>query len=106
MKNLILILLICFSFSENIELTITSDSKVEIYSALFWAPCKEAKSLLRSRGIEFESKMITFSRGTYKEMVKRTGGKQSVPQILVDGQYFGDLNSLKTYFNNSVKTKE
>jgi len=54
--------------------------------------------LLQSRGIDFDTKMITFSRTKVEEMVKRTGGKTSVPQILVDDKYFGGLIELISYY--------
>ena len=102
MKKLILILMLCSLFANDSQTTevfnITQNSKVEIYSALFWAPCKEAKSLLQSRGIDFDTKMITFSRNRVEEMVKRTGGKTFVPQIFVDDKYFGGLIELISYY--------
>ena len=79
-------------------INITKESKVEVYTALFWKPCKEAKLLLQSRGIDFDTKMITFSRTKVEEMVKRTGGKTSVPQIFVDDKYFGGLTELISYY--------
>jgi len=42
--------------------------------------------------------MITFSRNKAEEMVKRTGGKTSVPQIFVDNEYFGGLIELISYY--------
>ena len=80
------------------EINITQKSKVEVYTALFWAPCKEAKVLLQSRGIDFDTKMVTFSRKKVNEMAKRTGGKTSVPQIFVDDKYFGGLEELISYY--------
>ena len=80
--------MICGLFANRVEnnevINITKESKVLIYTNLFWAPCKEAKALLQSRGIDFDTKMVTFSRKKVKEMEKRTGGKRSVPQIFVD----------------------
>ena len=79
-------------------INITKESKVEVYTALFWKPCKEAKTLLQSRGIDFDAKMVTFSRKKVGEMSKRTGGKTSVPQIFVDDMYFGGLEELIAYY--------
>ena len=102
MKKLILILMIGSLFAAETQtveiINITQNSKVEVYTALFWAPCKEAKLLLQSRGIDFDTKMITFSRKKVAEMVKRTGGKTSVPQIFVDDKYFGGLTELISYY--------
>jgi len=57
--------------------------------------------LLQSRGIDFDTKMITFSRKKVEEMVKRTGGKTFVPQIFVDDQYFGGLAELISYYKEN-----
>ena len=102
MKKILLILMICGLFANSIEnnevINITKESKVLIYTNLFWAPCKEAKALLQSRGIDYSSKLITFSRTSVNEMAKKTGGKTYVPQIFVDDKYFGGLLELKEYF--------
>ena len=109
MKYTLIVLLSAYAFAGSIslykEIKITSSSKVEMYTALFWVPCNEAKALLKSRGIEFESHMVTFSRKTTAEMKKRTGGKTFVPQIMVDDHYFGTLIELKDYFKNKQVTE-
>ena len=109
MKYTLIVLLSAYAFAGSIsldkEIKITSSSKVEMYTALFWVPCNEAKALLKSRGIEFESHMVTFSRKTTAEMKKRTGGKPFVPQIMVDDHYFGGLVELIGYFKNKPATE-
>ena len=99
---LVLSTFLYFCFSQNDDplrnITLTSKSKVEMYTALFWTPCNEAKALLQSRGIDFETHLITLSRKNVAEMAKRTGGKTFVPQILVDDSYFGGLTELKSYY--------
>jgi len=105
MKKLILILMIGSLFAAETQtveiINITQNSKVEVYTALFWAPCKEAKLLLQSRGIDFDAIMVTFSRKKVNEMAKRTGGKTFVPQIFVDDQYFGGLAELISYYKEN-----
>ena len=84
MKYTLIVLLSAYAFAGSIsldkEIKITSSSKVEMYTALFWAPCKEAKVLLQSRGIEFESHMITFSRKTGEKMATIQAGKLLYPK--------------------------
>ena len=80
------------------EINITQESKVLVYTNLFWSPCKEAKVLLQSRGIDYSTKLVTFSKKNVNEMAKKTGGAISVPQIFVDGKYFGGLAELKIYY--------
>ena len=109
MKKLLLIALLIVGslFAAEVQIVevinITQKSKVEVYTALFWAPCKEAKELLQSRGIDFDAKMVTFSRKKMNEMAKRTGGITSVPQIFVDDQYFGGLKELIFYYKEKNK---
>ena len=102
MKKILLILMICGLFAykdaNNGVINITKESKVLVYTNLFWAPCKEAKALLQSRGIDYSTKLITFSRTSVNEMSKKTGGKTYVPQIFVDEKYFGGLLELKEYY--------
>ena len=98
MKKIFLIMILGLTFGNSDKtISITKDSTVEIYSALFWAPCKEAKKLLQSRGIEYTTKMITFSRKNTEELIKKTGGKSSMPQIFVDDIHIGGLKELKFY---------
>tara|TARA_Y100000996_G_C22176450_1_gene500874 strand:- start:53 stop:229 length:177 start_codon:yes stop_codon:yes gene_type:complete len=54
--------------------------------------------LLQSRGIDYNTKLITFSKKSINEMAEKTGGKISVPQIFVDDKYFGGLLELKEYY--------
>ena len=94
--------MICSLFAEKVEnvekINITQGSKVLVYTNLFWAPCKEAKALLQSRGIDYNTKLVTFSKKSVNEMAKKTGGRTSVPQIFVDEKYFGGLLELKDYY--------
>ena len=103
MKKLIFILMVCSLFAEKVEsveeIKITQESNVLVYTNLFWAPCKEAKMLLQSRGIDYSTKLVTFSKKkSIREMAKKTGGKTSIPQIFVDDKYFGGLLELKEYY--------
>ena len=54
--------------------------------------------LLQSRGIDYSTKLVTFSKKSVNKMAKETGGKLSVPQIFVDDKYFGGLLELKDYY--------
>ena len=109
MKSTLIVLLSAYAFAGSISLDkkikITSSSKVEMYTALFWVPCNEAKTLLKSRGIEFETHLITLSRKNVAQMARRTNGKTYVPQIMVDDHYFGGLAELIVYFKDKPNTE-
>ena len=102
MKKILFIFMLCNLFANKIEknelININKESKVVVYTNLFWAPCKEAKALLQSRGIDYQTKLITFSKKSVSEMAEKTGGKTYVPQIIVDDRYFGGLKELKEYY--------
>ena len=107
MKKLILILMVGSLFANEAQtvevINITKKSKVEVYTALFWAPCKEAKALLQSRGIDYTEKKITFSRKGTAELAELSGGNTYTPQLIVDGKYFGGLKKLRAYFKELDK---
>jgi glutaredoxin 3 len=49
--------------------------------------------LLRARGLDFEETDITLSQARTLEMIERSG-KQTVPQVFIDGQYVGGFDEL------------
>jgi glutaredoxin 3 len=67
---------------------------VEIYSS-FWCPyCYRAKNLLKSKGVEFKEIEVDNDASLREEMVKRTGGRRTVPQIFIDGKHVGGSDDL------------
>ena len=60
--------------------------------------CVQAKKTLKDLGVDFKeidfSKVTNFSQAK-EEMVRRTGGSTSVPQIFVDGVYLGGNSQLQ-----------
>ena len=69
-------------------------AKIEIYSSLLCGYSYRAKQLLESKGVEFEDIDIMLKPGLRAEMVERSGGRTSVPQIFVDGQHLGNCEEL------------
>jgi len=71
---------------------------VEVYSMPGCPYCVQAKKTLKDLGVEFKeidfSKVTNFSQAK-EEMVRRTGGSTSVPQIFVDGKYLGGNSQLQ-----------
>ena len=58
-------------------------ARVEIYSTMFCPYCARAKSLLSRKGVKFENVDIMMEPDKRDEMVKRAGGRTSVPQYQV-----------------------
>ena len=69
-------------------------SKIEIYTSPFCGFCSRAKRLLHSKGIKFDEIDIFSALGARDEMLRRTGGRTSVPQIFADGIYVGDCDGI------------
>ena len=69
-------------------------AKVEIYSSPFCGYCARAKSLLSKKGIDYQDLDVLADPGLREEMVKRAGGRTSVPQICIDGQHVGGSDDI------------
>ncbi len=69
-------------------------SKVEIYSSM-WCPfCHRAKRLLKSKGIAFEELDVDADPALRHEMMARSGGRRTVPQIFIDDRHVGGSDEL------------
>ena len=68
--------------------------KVEIYSTLFCPYCARAKALLSRKGVEFENIDVMEQPERRGEMVRRAGGRTTVPQIFIDGEHIGGSDEL------------
>ncbi len=68
--------------------------KVELFFRDFCPFCSRAERLLESKGIDFEAINIWEQTDRKNEMIQRSGGKTSVPQVFVDGDYLGDCDAI------------
>ena len=69
-------------------------AKVEIYSTLFCPYCARAKRLLDQKGVDYTDIDVIADTSKRSEMVRRAGGRTSVPQIFVDGVHIGGSDEL------------
>lgn len=69
-------------------------ARVEVYTKLFCPYCTRAMKLLKSKGVAVEE--IDISRGGPKrdEMLARSEGRTTVPQIFIDGRAVGGSDDL------------
>ena len=67
---------------------------VEIYTRAFCGYCFRAKRLLDSKGIEYQEHEVYFGGPERQEMIQRSGGRTTVPQIFIDGRHIGDCDEL------------
>ena len=74
--------------------------KVEIYSSPFCPYCWLARLRLKRKGLAFHILPIRFYLGfklpthNFRDMVERTGGDRTIPQVFVDGRYLGTDDTL------------
>lgn len=68
--------------------------KVEIYSSQFCSYCYRAKKLLADRGIAFTEIDVGADQIARESMVKRAGGRRTVPQIFVGERHIGGCDDL------------
>ena len=68
-------------------------AQVEIYTTMFCPYCSRARALLDKKGIAYTDIDI-YETGKRDEMIKRAGGRTSVPQIFIDGEHIGGCDDM------------
>lgn len=69
-------------------------AKVEIYTKSWCPYCHRAKQLLASKNVPFEEFDITMGGPKRDEMLARSNGGTTVPQIFIDGAHIGGCDEL------------
>lgn len=67
---------------------------VEIYTGNFCGYCTRAKQLLSQKGVNFIEYQVGRDPEKRAEMVQRSRGGRTVPQIFIGGQHVGGCNEL------------
>lgn len=71
-----------------------STPKIEIYTRMFCGYCARAKSLLKSKGVDFVEYEIGSEPARRDEMLARLPDARTVPQIFIDDQPIGGSDEL------------
>ena len=67
---------------------------VEIYSSV-WCPfCYRAKRLLEQKGVDYKEIEVSDNPNLKSEMLSRSDGRYTVPQIFIDGEGIGGSDEL------------
>lgn len=69
-------------------------AKVEIYTKMMCGFCNRAKRLLEMKKVRFEEYSVDFGGAKKSEMIERTGGRLTVPQIFINGRHVGGCDDL------------
>ncbi|PCJ61635.1 MAG: glutaredoxin 3 [Rhodospirillaceae bacterium] len=67
---------------------------VEIYSGFLCGYCISAKRLLRRKKVEFREINVSLRPWRRMEMIRRAGGRRTVPQIFLNGRHIGGCEEL------------
>ena len=68
--------------------------QAEIYTTGTCGYCVAAKKFLKSRGCDYSEVRIDRDPVKMAEMLERSGGRRSVPQIFINGAYVGGFEEL------------
>ncbi len=69
-------------------------AKVEIYTKAFCPYCSRALKLLGDKGVTFEEYDVTMGGPKKSEMVARSGGRMTMPQIFIDDRHIGGFDDM------------
>ncbi len=86
----------CMARSSDCEgMRTTVTEKIVIYTKAHCGACKRAKALLRAKGVkdwtEYDLDKFPQLKG---EMIERSGGRKTVPQIFIEGKHVGGASDL------------
>ena len=68
--------------------------KIEVYAKTFCPYCIRAQHLLDKKGVAYDVYPIGFDGAKREEMIRRAGGRTTVPQIFIDGRHIGGCDDL------------
>lgn len=68
--------------------------KIEVYSTAVCPYCVAAKNLLKAKGLSWEDVLVDADPAQREVMLKRSGGRRTVPQIFINGQHVGGYDDL------------
>ena len=69
-------------------------TKVTIYTKDYCPFCVKAKSLLNLKKIKFTEINLHKNPEKFEEMMKKSNGAQTVPQIFASDKYIGDCDKI------------
>jgi len=67
---------------------------IEVYSGNFCPYCIRAKILLKKKGLEFVEYNVQAEPERRDEMLRRSGGARTVPQIFINNRHVGGCDDL------------
>ena len=72
-------------------------ARVEIYTKFGCPYCARAKQLLEDKSVQYEENEINSQAGKRDEMMERSNGRHTVPQVFIDGRHIGGSDDLADF---------
>ena len=69
-------------------------AQVEMYTTMWCPYCARARALLQKKGVDYTEINIMDEPGRRDEMIRRAGGRSTVPQIFIDGEHIGGSDDM------------
>jgi glutaredoxin 3 len=70
-------------------------AKVEVYSTNYCPYCVRAKQLLDAKDVDYTEIDVTGDDAARIDLVEKSGGRRTVPQIFINGQSIGGYDDLR-----------
>jgi glutaredoxin 3 len=70
-------------------------AKVEVYTTVYCPYCRQAKSLLKQKGVAFEEIDVSGDGALREKMIELSGGRRTVPEIFINGKIVGGYDELR-----------
>jgi glutaredoxin 3 len=71
-------------------------AKIEVYTTAYCPYCRQAKSLLKQKGVAFEEIDVSGDAAMREKMIELSGGRRTVPEIFINGKIVGGYDELRT----------
>ena len=79
---------------------------IEIYTGPNCYYCDMAKKLLQNRGLDYDEIELSTNPNKKEEMLKRSNGKTTVPQIFINQKHIGGFEELYLLDNKKKLSKK
>jgi len=73
---------------------VTHNNKIVIYTKSYCPACVKAKQLLKNKNITATEIDITNNQSLIEEMLSKSSGRKTVPQIFIDDFHVGGCDDL------------
>lgn len=70
-------------------------AQVTMYCKVTCPYCTRAAKILKEHNVDFENISIDTNREARAEMIERSNGRTTVPQIFINGQHIGGCDDLQ-----------